>query len=603
MEDLDEVIVSYRQIIVKTQQELNKITRQIYHVGTIRLILFIAGVAGIIYFYNESRIVAGGIVAVTLIPFLFLIKKHNRLFYKKEYLEKKIEINKQELKAIDYDTSGFDGGDEFINPAHPYAYDLDIFGDHSLFQYINRTSTRLGKVRLADWLNIPLTRKEDIEKRQEAIQELTPQLELRQDFRILGLLYKGKPTDEKEMNDWAKSPGFFSHKIICRSLPVIVLTVNVILVTLSLTGNLSFSIWGVVFVSFVLFSILFSQKITKIQALYGKKLQILTTYAGLIRIIESQNPQSELLKRIKILVEGDKQAASKAVNRLTKLMNALDQRNNVFIAAILNGLFFWEIRQIMKIETWKESHACDLPQWLEAIGETDALCSLATYAYNHPNYTYPQLTPVPFQMQAKAMGHPLMQRDKCVRNDIDIQQYPFFVIITGANMAGKSTYLRTVGINYLLACTGAPVCAVQMTIYPAKLITGLHTSDSLNNNESYFFAELKRLKFIIDELKAGEKLFIILDEILKGTNSTDKQKGSFALMKQLVALQANGIIATHDLALGTLADDFPNEIRNYRFEAEINNDELTFSYQLKEGIARNMNACFLMEKMGIGHPY
>ncbi|KAA6305793.1 DNA mismatch repair protein MutS, partial [termite gut metagenome] len=175
--------------------------------------------------------------------------------------------------------------------------------------------------------------------------------------------------------------------------------------------------------------------------------------------------------------------------------------------------------------------------------------------------------------------------------------------ITGANMAGKSTYLRTVGINYLLACTGASVCAVQMITYPAKLITGLHTSDSLNNNESYFFAELKRLKFIIDELKAGEKLFIILDEILKGTNSTDKQKGSFALMKQLIALQANGIVATHDLALGTLADDFPNEIRNYRFEAEISNDELTFSYQLKEGIAQNMNACFLMEKMGIGHPY
>ncbi|KAA6329839.1 DNA mismatch repair protein MutS [termite gut metagenome] len=601
MEDLDEVIVSYRQIIVKTQQELNKITRQIVHVGTIRLILFIAGVAGIIYFHNESRIIVGGIVAVTFIPFLFLIKKHNRLFYKKEYLEKKIEINKQELKAIDYDTSGFDGGDEFINPVHPYAYDLDIFGDHSLFQYINRTSTRLGKVRLAGWLNTPLTKKEDIEKRQRAIQELTPQLELRQDFRILGLLYKGRPTDEKEINDWAKSPGFFSHKVACRFLPAIVLTVNVIVVTLSLTGNLSFSVWGVVFVSFVLFSILFSQKITKIQALYGKKLQILTTYAGLIRIIESQNPQSELLKRIKILVEGDKQAASKAVNRLTMLMNALDQRNNVFIAAILNGLFFWELRQIMKIETWKESHACDLPRWLEAIGETDALCSLATYAYNHPDYTYPQLTPVSFQMQAKAMGHPLMQRNKCVRNDIDIQQYPFFIIITGANMAGKSTYLRTVGINYLLACIGVPVCAAQMTIYPAKLITGLHTSDSLNNNESYFFAELKRLKLIIDELKAGEKLFIILDEILKGTNSTDKQKGSFALMKQLVALQANGIIATHDLALGTLADDFPNTIRNYRFEAEISNDELTFSYQLKEGIAQNMNACFLMEKMGIGH--
>jgi DNA mismatch repair ATPase MutS len=168
-------------------------------------------------------------------------------------------------------------------------------------------------------------------------------------------------------------------------------------------------------------------------------------------------------------------------------------------------------------------------------------------------------------------------------------------------MAGKSTYLRTVAINYLLACTGAPVCAIQMEFYPAKLITGLRTSDSLNNNESYFFAELRRLKLIVDELKAGEELFVILDEILKGTNSTDKQTGSFALIKQLVALRANGIIATHDLQLGTLVDTFPDNIRNHCFEAEMNNNELAFSYQLKKGIAQNMNACFLMKKMGIGN--
>ena len=166
-------------------------------------------------------------------------------------------------------------------------------------------------------------------------------------------------------------------------------------------------------------------------------------------------------------------------------------------------------------------------------------------------------------------------------------------------MAGKSTYLRTVGINYLFACIGAPVCARQMEICPARLITSLRTSDSLNDNESYFFAELKRLKLIIDKLQAGEELFIILDEILKGTNSMDKQKGSFSLIKQFMTLQANGIIATHDLLLGTLIDLFPDDIRNYRFEADITDNELTFSYRLRPGIAQNMNACFLMKKMGI----
>ena len=192
-----------------------------------------------------------------------------------------------------------------------------------------------------------------------------------------------------------------------------------------------------------------------------------------------------------------------------------------------------------------------------------------------------------------------MNRDRCVRNDIDMVKRPFFIIVTGANMAGKSTYLRTVGINYLLACIGAPVCARQMEICPARLITSLRTSDSLNDNESYFFAELKRLKLIIDKLQAGEELFIILDEILKGTNSMDKQKGSFALIKQFMTLQANGIIATHDLLLGTLIDLFPDDIRNYRFDADITDNELTFSYRLRPGIAQNMNACFLMKKMGI----
>ena len=166
-------------------------------------------------------------------------------------------------------------------------------------------------------------------------------------------------------------------------------------------------------------------------------------------------------------------------------------------------------------------------------------------------------------------------------------------------MAGKSTYLRTVGINYLLACIGAPVWEKQMEIYPARLVTSLRTSDSLTDNESYFFAELKRLKLIIDKLEAGEELFIILDEILKGTNSMDKQKGSFALIKQFMNMNTNGIIATHDLLLGTLIESFPQNIRNYCFEADITNNELTFSYQMRNGVAQNMNACFLMKKMGI----
>lgn len=599
MNTIDKIGAAYRHTAQEARQELNKVQQQIYRISTLRLLLFMAGVAGIIYFRAESWTTIGGIALLTLLPFLLFIKRHNRLFHRKDYLEKKIEINEQELAALDYDTSVFDDGKEFTDATHLYTFDLDVFGPHSLFQYINRTCTQPGKQRLAAWLGKHLERKEDIIRRQEAVSELAPELKFRQRFRILGLLHKGKAADETELQQWAESPGIFRTRKLLRLLPPLVTGCNAVCLVLVIAGILPASLYGILWTCFVVAGFAFTGRITKMQALYGKKLQILSTYASLLRLMERQPAQSALLKEIKEQIGGEKRKASHSIGELNKLMDELDQRNNVFMYVILNGCFFWELRQIMRIEAWKEQYAADLPQWLDAIGRTDALCSLATFAYNHPDYIYPNISPTPFCLCAKELGHPLMHRDRCVRNDINATKRPFFIIITGANMAGKSTYLRTVGINYLLACIGAPVCARQMELSPARLITSLRTSDSLNDNESYFFAELKRLKLIIDKLQAGEELFIILDEILKGTNSMDKQKGSFALIKQFVTLQANGIIATHDLLLGKLIDLFPEHIRNYCFEADITNNELTFSYRLRPGIAQNMNACFLMKKMGI----
>lgn len=239
-------------------------------------------------------------------------------------------------------------------------------------------------------------------------------------------------------------------------------------------------------------------------------------------------------------------------------------------------------------------------QWFSALSELDALISLGAFTFNNPDYIFPEITSDTFCFESEALGHPLIPREKCVKNDVKISGTPYFMIITGANMAGKSTYLRTIGVNHLLASIGAPVCAQTFRFSSGKLLTNLRTADSLVNNESYFFAELKRLKMIINRLQAQEEgLFIILDEILKGTNSEDKQKGSFALMQRFIKLGGNGIIATHDLALGTLEMEFPQAIKNYHFDADISNDALSFTYQIHKGIARNMNASFLMKKMGI----
>lgn len=599
MEKLNEICTIYQQLINKSELELQNVRKRIRYISFLRLILFAEAITAAIIFWSDGWIYLFPLSILPFFLFIWLVKRHNRWFYQKDLLKKKIEINEQELHAIQYDFSNFDGGKEFIDPSHLYTFDLDVFGEHSLFQYINRTSTPIGKQCLANWFNTHLDKKEAIEQRQEAIQELSDDLEYRQQIRLLGLLYKGKPADTAEIKDWANSPSYYRQRAFLRVLPILVGVTNFLCIGAAILGFLPSSIAGGVFVSFVIFSSIFTKGISKLQNIYGDKLQILSTYADQILATEKKEMHSPNLLELKAELTNQNQTASQAVYQLSKLMNALDQRNNMFMNIVLNGLLFWELRQIMRIEKWKETYASDLPRWLEAIGEIDAYCSLATFAYNHPEYIYPEICSKPFHLQAEALGHPLMDRNKCVRNGINIAKRPFFIIITGANMAGKSTYLRTIGINYLLACIGAPVWANQMKIYPAHLITSLRTSDSLNDNESYFFAELKRLKLIIDKLKTGEELFIILDEILKGTNSMDKQKGSLALIKQFMGMNTNGIIATHDLLLGTLADIYPQNIQNHCFEADITNNELKFSYQMRDGVAQNMNACFLMKKMGI----
>lgn len=596
---LKDIIAHYQQRVVHYQKELSSLQQRIYRIGTIRLLLFVAGVAGAIYFRHEGWMVVVPIVLVCLVPFLILIKVHNRLFYVKDYTENLLTINRNELSAIDYKTDCFDGGKDFQDPSHPFSFDLDIFGEKSLFQYINRTSTYFGRKLLAEWMMHPLDKKEEIESRQEAVKELSPQLDFRQKFQATGMSYKGKMTDADSLLQWAGSVGEFTRSTLLRVLVWAVPCINLAFLLLGIAGVLSFNWLVLTFILSVVAAFGLQKKISLFQMSYDDKLAILGSYIHQMKLMEELHPQSLVLKQCCSSLNADRASASEAINRLSKELNALNQRNNIIAYILLNGFLFWECRQVMRIERWKEMYARHLPQWLQAIGEMDALCSLATFAYNHPDYTFPKVESKPFTLCATHMGHPLLHRDRCVRNDIRMEKRPYFIIITGANMAGKSTYLRTVGVNYLLACMGAPVCADQMQFYPAHLVTSLRTTDSLTDNESYFFAELKRLKEIIDRLNAGEELFIILDEILKGTNSVDKQKGSLSLIKQFVELKANGIIATHDLQLGTLAQAYPENIHNYCFEATIKNGELTFSYKMQDGIAQNMNACFLMKKMGI----
>jgi DNA mismatch repair ATPase MutS len=568
-------------------------------VGTIRLCVFFGTIVAAWFL----RSLGGGIVALTLlsgfIAFLFFLLKYNRLQKKKDYLETAIVCDQNELKALDYDFSPFDGANEKQNAAHSFSLDLDIFGNASLFQSINRTSIPSGKNRLIDWFQTPLQSPEAIRIRQEAVRELSGKNDFRHHFQVAGQIDPKKNSDDNEMNDFIRQADFIAAPRVWKIIAWMFPASWIISISLVILGIIpaQFLIW--LYILGLIISESKAKKINQLQAVTGKKVAVLQAYSTLIEAVENEPFQSKKLKDLQSVFYHKHTKASALFKHLAQLSNELEQRANLMVHLLLNPLLLWDVKKALQLEDWKREYGANLLLWIQTLGECDAYNSLATFAFNHPDYTYPQLTEHYFEMQASELGHPLMHRETCVRNDLNILQAPTFLIITGANMAGKSTYLRTIGVNFVLACIGAPACARSLTVCPAQLITSLRTSDSLNDNESYFFAELKRLQMIIDRLHSGEKLFIILDEILKGTNSVDKQKGSLALIEQLIDLQTCGIIATHDLLLGDLAGKFPEHIKNFRFEADIQNDELAFSYRLREGVAQNMNACFLMRKMGI----
>lgn len=538
----------YTERLSLTEGQLQQVKKQIFRISMLRLALFIAGIAGLYFFFNQTTLLII-CICLTFLPLFILVKIHNRFFIRKEWLETQARIIQEELQALSGDYSSFEDGKEYVNPEHPYSFDLDIFGRRSLFQSINRTCTFFGKNRLAKWLQNHLHEKTSIEKRQEMVREISEHTLFREQFRVAGLVHHGQSSDGEKIQAWSQSPAQYLHagwvKAFIWGVPVI----NSLLLITSLAGWTSFSWLGLSFGIFLVLSFGIIKRATYIQETYGKQLKSLNGYARLIALAKAENWKSagmqELMERFNL----NGQSPIQALQQLSKELDRLDLRNNQFLYVLLEGSIFFQLQEIVRIERWKVRYGQHISEWLETVGELDALCSLGTFAYNHPQYTYPELTEKPFCFLATQMGHPLMPASQCVKNDATIPSRPFFLIITGANMAGKSTYLRTIGVNYLLACIGAPVCCERLKLYPNQLITSLRTSDSLSNNESYFFAELKRLKRIIDLLNQGQQLFIILDEILKGTNSMDKQKGSFDLIRQFMQLKANGIIATHDLLL------------------------------------------------------
>ncbi len=588
---------NYIRLSAKYKLEHQKLQTMISRVALMRITVFLAGLAALYFstFYTSLHVVI--VAAVFVTGFVLIVVWHARLHQRRDENARLLLINENEIKALDGDYSNFAEGEAYSHPDHPFSGDLDIFGRGSIFQYLNRSATVIGEKTLARWFNNPTKKIDEIKKRQEAISDLKDRIEWRQQFQSVGLWLQDKEEDRKGILEWMTRPAEF-HQGIYRILLVLIPLLSTFMLVMMLMGNVSFQ-------SFVLYLLVplgiaigRSKTVNRNHALLSKKADLLEKYGRLIHLIETEKFKSKTLREAQAELTGVHKSGD-ALRRLAKIIQAFDSRLNIFAWVILNAFILWDIRQARRLEYWREIHKNDVEAWFEIMALFDALSSLACFWHNHPAFVLPKPVEKNFVLEAKNCGHPLLKAESRVDNPISFEGWHNFIIVTGANMAGKSTYLRTVAVNFILAMTGAPVCASSFVYSPADIFTSIRTRDNLLQNESYFFAELKRLKAIIDTLQSGAQLFIILDEILKGTNSKDKQEGSKALLQQLIRYDASGLIATHDLKLGELIDAYPSNIRNMRFEVEIKNDALVFDYQLKTGISQNLNATFLMKKMGI----
>lgn len=587
------------QFYTEKQEEysalLRRISKKVKRFAWYRFIAFLLIFLPLFFVGLNWISVSAGVIFLVL--FLFLIKKNIQLENQKSWYAELKNLTENELIALEHKFSHFENGEEFLDTNHFFSYDLDLFGEGSLFQFLNRTSTQSGRQKLAGWLKNPSFEKKEIEKKQEAVAELSKKPEWRLHFLANGHLFKETKALSDEVKNWSAAELSLENPAQLKWMINIIPGLTLLSIVPAVLGITNLPLYLLVLLQWILVST-YWKKIGYYFSFFGRKSQLISKYIKLLHLIEEQSFQSDYLKKLQLKVT-QPESAGHIFRRLEKRMNEFEYRQNLIVGLVLNSILLWDIRSVYFLWKWYKRYSKDLEVWLDVISEIDALISLANMANNHREFVFPEVYDGDFMFQAKELGHPLLHPEKRVDNDFEVDGWSKVMIVTGANMAGKSTFLRTVGVNLVLARAGAPVCADEFVFTPVEIYTNMRTTDSLLKDESYFFAELKRIKGVLDKLQKGEKIFVILDEMLKGTNSVDKLNGSKELIRKLLKLKSVALIATHDLKLSELEEEYPQQIFNKCFEIRIENNELVFDYKLSDGVTNTMNATFLMKKMGI----
>ncbi len=592
----------FSQVEATTQRRYNQLAFW-------RLIWFIGSVAAVwLLIRMDQQLVAVVTLLIGIVGFLLLLKRHQAVRHERDLAHYQAYVNQDESGRLKRQYLRSETGDQFASPTHFYTGDLDVFGKHSLFRLLNRTHTHEGQNRLATWLQAPAS-PDAVRLRQQAAAELTPQLDWRQRFEALAYTEETISRSPDALIQWATAdatplPGYLNA--IRFLFPAI--TVGIFVAWL-----LGYVLGMAVVIALAVHGFVLSRTAARAKEVSDQTYEITTAlraFQGLFRQAELLTSEAVRLRAIQQTLTAHDRPVSEAIGQLAQLTEGLNYRRNPYFMLIFGLATLWDVQYLFRLEHWKKQHGSNIAHWLQALGELEALNSLAGFAYAHPTYATPEITDDRLTLDITSAAHPLLPPGRSVANSLVLSGSGQTVLITGSNMSGKSTFLRTVGANVVLALAGAVVSAEQFRCSPVQVFTSMRTQDSLEESTSSFYAELKRLQTLIglskqtdtvlQDYPSQESLPVLyfLDEILKGTNSADRHRGAEALIRQLHRTSASGFVSTHDLELGQLTDagDF---VRNFHFQSDLNEGELVFDYKLRNGICESFNASQLMRAIGI----
>jgi len=584
---------NFKKLEDQKRQQANKLSN-------LRLLAFLLGAAVSILLFIKAGLFYGFIVLpIALIAFLYLIVKHNRISREQKKLNCMADINRRYIDRMNSDWVNFsDCGQEFVNASHPYTGDLDIFGPKSLFQWVNTANTYYGRKMLCELLENPDKNTYAIEKRQKAVKELSEKLDFCQELQCEGMLATDAANDPEKMlsytedklkrfkNDWVINLFYISPASVILTFTLYFLgsRIPVFVPLLLLCIQMSVCAVG------------YRRNIEIIGAVSGLK-KNLDAFGNLLQRIEQEEFTDEYLSGLRQEFFTNNSPASASIKQLEKIANAIDIRFSTVLYFVLNFGLLWDYHCVFALEDWKRLYGGQIRKWLEIVGQIEAISSLAVIGHMYPEWVFPIFSKKDLIFSTVKMGHPLIPENKCVCNDFEINKGA--CVITGSNMSGKTTLLRTVGINLVLAYSGAPVFAQKMECSVMDIFTSMRVRDDLNSGISTFYAELLRIKMMIEYSKKEQPMIYMIDEIFMGTNSLDRITGARSVLKNLNKSWIIGLISTHDFELCDLEKESQENIKNYHFTEQYINNEIKFDYMLRPGRSRTTNARYLMKMVGI----